>query len=397
MTAAIGSASSHASPRADTTDHVTIVAHDIGPVGGMEIQLSRLIEGLLSRGRHVTVIARSCEIPAHEHLERVLVPTPLRPFAAFYPWFGLAGGALLARHGRGIVHTAGAIVPNAVDVATCHFCHRAFEALGGPSRAGRSTPAHRAHAEVSAVMSKAGERMIYRPQRVRAMVAISDGVRRELERWFPRLKGSLRTIPHGVDLARFAPDPVRRGRVRDELGIADDELVAIFAGGDWVRKGLAHAIAAVAASSTWQLLVVGTGDEVAYSALARVAGIRDRVHFLGSRADMPCLFAASDAFLLPTSYETFSLVTYEAAASGLPLLVTRVSGPDQLIVDGANGTFLNGAPANTAAWLAKLRDTGLRARMGAAARRAAQPYTWDAAVDRHIALYDELAQSRQRR
>jgi UDP-glucose:(heptosyl)LPS alpha-1,3-glucosyltransferase len=362
----------------------------------MEIQLSRLIEGLLARDRHVTAIARSCELPAHARLERVLVPAPSGPFAAFYPWFAFAGGLLLARRGRGIVHAAGAIVPNAIDVATCHFCHHAFEALGGPSRAMRSTRGHRAHATLCAELSKSGERMIYRPQRIRATVAISEGVRRELERWFPRLRGTLRTIPHGVDLARFGPDPALRKRVRGELGIGDDELVAIFAGGDWARKGLRHAIAAVAASSRWRLLVVGAGDEAAYSGIARAAEVRDRVHFVGAQADMPAQFAASDAFLLPTSYETFSLVTYEAAAAGLPLLVTRVSGPDQLIADGVNGAFINESPKGTAGWLARLDDPELRARMGASARQAVAPYTWDAAVDRHIALYDELEQTRPR-
>jgi UDP-glucose:(heptosyl)LPS alpha-1,3-glucosyltransferase len=159
---------------------------------------------------------------------------------------------------------------------------------------------------------------------------------------------------------------------------------------------LRHAIAAVAASSRWRLLVVGAGDEAAYSGIARAAEVRDRVHFVGAQADMPAQFAASDAFLLPTSYETFSLVTYEAAAAGLPLLVTRVSGPDQLIADGVNGAFINESPKGTAGWLARLDDPELRARMGASARQAVAPYTWDAAVDRHIALYDELEQTRPR-
>jgi UDP-glucose:(heptosyl)LPS alpha-1,3-glucosyltransferase len=112
---------------------------------------------------------------------------------------------------------------------------------------------------------------------------------------------------------------------------------------------------------------------------------------------MPALFAAADTFVLPTSYETFSLVTYEAAAAGLPLLVTRVSGPDQLINEGVNGTFLGLSPQATAGWLMKLEDAGLRAKMGAAARGSAAPYTWNAAVDRHVALYDELARSRPMR
>jgi UDP-glucose:(heptosyl)LPS alpha-1,3-glucosyltransferase len=374
-----------------TADHVTIVAHDIGPIGGMEQQIARLVDGLLARGRHVTVIARTCDVAAHERLVTITVPVPVGPFAVAYPWFAMAAGPIVARRGRGIVHTAGAIVPNAVDVATIHFCHHAFAALGGPSRASRDTPAHRVNARLSAALSKAAERAIYRPRRVRATVAVSDGVRREVERWFPRLHAGLRTIPHGVDHLRFRPDPGRRARVREQLGIDRDALVAIFVGGDWARKGLGHAIAAVAAASRWRLLVVGSGDHGAYAAIARRAGAGDRVHFVGPTGDTPAHFAAADAFVLPTSYETFSLVTYEAAAAGLPLLVTAVSGPDQLIDDGVNGGFLDGSPAATATWLTRLHDADLRAAMGAAARRASAPFTWDAAVDRHVELYDELA------
>lgn len=377
-----------------SAEHVTIVAHDIGPVGGMEVQISRLIEGLLERGRRVTVIARSCELPDRDGLERLLVPSPPAPFAAFYPWFAIAGGALVSRRARGIVHTAGAIVPNAVDVVTCHFCHRAFAALKGPSRARRDTRAYRLHDRAASALSAAGESLVYRPRRVRATIAISDGVRRELEQWFPRLRATLRTIPHGVDLARFAPDPARRARTRRRLGIDEHALLAIFVGGDWPRKGLTHAIEAVATSRAWQLLVVGHGDETAYAGAAKATGAGDRIRFLGPSAAMPELFAAADVFVLPTSYETFSLVTYEAAASGLPLLVTRVSGPDQLIVEGVNGAYLDRSPESTARWLGRLEDGELRARMGAAARASALPYTWDAAVDRHVALYDELADAK---
>ena len=49
--------------RAAVSD-VTIVANDIGEVGGMERQLAELMLGLRARGHEVTVIARTCELPA---------------------------------------------------------------------------------------------------------------------------------------------------------------------------------------------------------------------------------------------------------------------------------------------------------------------------------------------
>ena len=52
------------------------------------------------------------------------------------------------------------------------------------------------------------------------------------------------------------------------------------------------------------------------------------------------MYELADAFVLPSSYETFSLVTFEAAASGLPILATPVNGVRELIEDGRNGFLI---------------------------------------------------------
>ena len=88
---------------------MTLVAHDIGPVGGMERQLTELIGGLLEDGFEVSVISRTCRVPAHPRLEWVRVRGPARPFPLAYPWFLLVGSALVRRRARGVVHSTGAI------------------------------------------------------------------------------------------------------------------------------------------------------------------------------------------------------------------------------------------------------------------------------------------------
>jgi hypothetical protein len=57
---------------------VTIVAHDVGSVGGMERQLAELAVGLRGLGHAVTVIARTCELPpdAGVDFHRVRGPAP---------------------------------------------------------------------------------------------------------------------------------------------------------------------------------------------------------------------------------------------------------------------------------------------------------------------------------
>src|SRR5579862_1361475 len=78
-------------PAGERAGEITIVAHDIGPVGGMERVLSELILGLRERGHEITVIARTCELPAQAGVRFRRVRGPARPFLLAYPWFLLAG------------------------------------------------------------------------------------------------------------------------------------------------------------------------------------------------------------------------------------------------------------------------------------------------------------------
>ncbi len=61
-------------------------------------------------------------------------------------------------------------------------------------------------------------------------------------------------------------------------------------------------------------------------------------------------------------------------------------------MDTQDGHFLDDDPDRTALLLRDLGDDkGRRSRMGIAAHQAALPYTCDAAVHGHLALYDRLA------
>ena len=88
-------------------------------------------------------------------------------------------------------------------------------------------------------------------------------------------------------------------------------------------------------------------------------------------------YACADAFLLPTEYEAFSLVTLEAAASGLPLLVPRVNGMDEILVEGRNGWFIDRDGDMIATRLEALRrDEELRVGMGQRAREDSAGFTF---------------------
>jgi glycosyltransferase involved in cell wall biosynthesis len=370
---------------------VVIVAHDVGGAGGMERQLAHMITGLLDAQWSVTVIARTCALERREGLRFVRVRAPRRPAALAFPMFFLAASVLAARRGPALLHTTGAIVANRADVSSVHYCHRAAVVAVEGSRASRATPLYRLNTAIQSRLSLAAEAWCYRPERTRRLCAVSEGVADELGRHFPRAAASVRTVANGVDSALFRPDRTARPEFRARLGIDDATPLALFAGGDWERKGLRHAVDALAHAPEWHLAVAGPGDPGELSARARRAGCAKRLTFLGRVTPMPPVFAAADAFVFPTAYEAFPLVALEAAASGLPLLATRVSGVEDLLEDGRNGWFVAPDGADIARRLNELaaaRD--VRQRMADEARRAAAGFSWEAMTASYLDVYSEL-------
>ena len=376
------------------THRVVFVAHEVGGSGGMERHTERLLSGLLEAGRPVTVISRSCSLPEAGGLRFVRVRTPRRPVSVGYPAFFIVASLLGAARRDGLLHTTGAIVANRADVSTVHYCHRAAATRVDGLRASRADPFHLTNAAVSRVASLAGEAWCYRPARTRMLCAVSRGVADELREQFPEMARTVRSVPNGVDSAVFRPDPDLRRVVRAELGVGDHAHLALFVGGDWERKGLAHAVDALGLSPGWHLAVAGNGDPAPHAARARASGTESRLHFLGPVRDMPRLYAAGDAFVLPTGYEAFPLVALEAAASRLPLLMTRVNGVEDLLEDGVNGWFIARDARDIARRLNDLRaDPEQASRLAAAARSAALRFSWEAMVEGYLSLYAELRAS----
>jgi glycosyltransferase involved in cell wall biosynthesis len=379
----------------DDARHVTLVAHDVGGTGGMESHLTQIIEGLIERGLTVSVVSRSLRLRKRPGLIWHRVRGPARPFVIAYPWFFVVGSWVAARRGRGLLHTTGALVLNSADASTVHLCHRGFEAATQLRRTSRRGFLYRLNAAAATVLSRCAESFCYRPARTRHLVAVSSGVADELRRFYPSMGDRLSVIPNGVDRERFRPDPGNRAGVRQELGLRPDDLLLLFVGSEWSGKGLAHALEALGGSPGWHLAVLGEGDTDRYASYAAAVSAADRVHFLGRRTDPERHYAAADAFTLPSAYEAFPLVALEALSAGLPILASRVNGVTDVLVDGANGWFVNPDRADIAARLRELAaDSQLRRRMGEESRRISERFEWRAAVDSHVELYASLNAAR---
>jgi glycosyltransferase involved in cell wall biosynthesis len=118
-------------------------------------------------------------------------------------------------------------------------------------------------------------------------------------------------------------------------------------------------------------LVVGDGALKPHlEGQAHALGIQDRVRFLGWRADLPRIYAASDVFLLTSANEGTPVALIEAMASGVAGVSTDVGGVGDVISNDDTGLL---APAGDVERLAQsvatlLDDPARCASVGAAGR-----------------------------
>jgi glycosyltransferase involved in cell wall biosynthesis len=206
--------------------------------------------------------------------------------------------------------------------------------------------------------------------------------------------------PYGVDTERFHPG--RESALRERLQIAPDERVMAFVSRlDPAHhfKGLPVLLNAIsrARARRWRLVVVGDGSlRGGFERLATSLGIANRVYFAGdvSDAELPRYYRGSDVHVCPSTEvaEAFSLVTLEAAASGVPTIASSLPGVRTVVVDGETGIHVppNDPERLRQALESLLGNASQLATLGRAARaRAEAMYGWETAICRLERTYQE--------
>lgn len=226
------------------------------------------------------------------------------------------------------------------------------------------------------------------------IVAVSDGVAAWLDEW-PEAEGRVHVITNGVDPQRFLA-PAREARPRRP----GEPFTVGFLGTLKPWHGLDTLVAAFVALRQRfpeaRLRIVGDGPqrEALRDALA-AAGALEAAELVGavSPAEVPGHLAAMDVSVAPypdlRPFYFSPLKVVESMAAGLPVVASRVGALDDLVAHGVTGLLCPpGDPTSLAEALGDLAaDPGRCARMGAAGRaRALAEHTWDAVVDRVLAL-----------
>jgi UDP-glucose:(heptosyl)LPS alpha-1,3-glucosyltransferase len=353
--------------------------------GGVEGAAWRVAHGLAAAGDDVHVFARRGTPSEPVHLHLLPVPSfwqPLRVLA----FSRLAAAS--TRDGFDVVHsfsrTRHQDVYRAGGGSHADFLERAYPA--GAARWRRLSPRHAVLLSMEAAIFADESQLVQ---------CNSEMVRDQLQQRYDVADSRLAVLANGVDLERFHPGlrGEHRSAVRAELGVPDETPAWLLAGSGFRRKGVDTALRALAhAPGAGELWIVGRDDPAPWRALAAELGVAERARFLGHRSDMPALYGAADALVLPTRYDAFANVCLEAAACGLPVVTTAADGAARWLC--AAGLVLENPEdwERLAELLVELCDPERRAVCGAATRARAEGQSWSHHV---TGLHDLYARVRR--
>jgi glycosyltransferase involved in cell wall biosynthesis len=214
----------------------------------------------------------------------------------------------------------------------------------------------------------------------------------------------VRIFANTVDVDAFAADAERlapsRPELRASLGAGLDDVIVLTVARLAPEKGLDVLVRAVAGAGDERLLLVLAGDGPEREALRRLAEeVGTRLVLLGDVEWQRIveLYVAADVFALLSQREPWAVVVNEAAACGLPLVLSdRVGAAHDLLRDGENGFLV---PAgDVAAAVAALRtlaaDPELRREQGARSRDLARDWGYGPSVDGFLETVREAVEDR---
>lgn len=378
---------------------IAIVVESFHAQSGVDRRTSELVKGLLSAGHEVHIYANRWDTNAAEGIifHRIPILKLGRALKSLsFAWFC---SALIPKSQHDLIHTQARIFR--YDVATLGVgCHWAYiDAMGINPKKTPDKWFHRAVLRIEHSMFA-----LKRFTEGARIIVNSNKCRYELISYYKVPAGSIDVVHNGVDQEAFSP-AMRTdlwADARRDLGISPKDIVVLFVGTGFHRKGLNTLIDAIGRvqlrsspmADRLKLLIVGKGSKDEYNRLAAGMGIGERLIWVGQSDpnDIARYYAASDIFVLPTRYDPFANSTMEALACGLPVITTTTNGVSEIIRDEISGLIVepNDAEGLSEKLQALAEDADFRQRIGSNGRKAVKPYTWQMATERTMTVYEDI-------
>jgi UDP-glucose:(heptosyl)LPS alpha-1,3-glucosyltransferase len=235
--------------------------------------------------------------------------------------------------------------------------------------------------------------------RKKLFVAVSENVKKDVQANYPLSDAYFHIAYPGAsrNMGSTVHDATDLRNARAKLGISKEDLVFLFVGTEFKRKGLdalLNGFALIPHSRAKLVVAGGGGGRIKrYMQLAKKLGLSEHVVFLGLVGNVEELYAISDAMILPTLSDPWAMAPVEAMLFGLPAAMSsseycgaaeHVRGGEALIIRNPRD------PREIAETLSKLMDQDLRAQLGRKGHALAEELTWDRTTASTLSAYREL-------
>ena len=208
----------------------------------------------------------------------------------------------------------------------------------------------------------------------------------------------IRVVAAGVDLDMFQPGD--RRRARDKLGL-NGESIVLYVGRMDAIKGLdvlIHSVAYMETPCNLKVLVIGGSKQDREfnkaQELVNALEVADKVDLLGTveHESLPLYYQAADVCVVPSYYESFSLVALESMACGTPVVASRVGGLQTVVKDNRSGYLVPWHCPDAFADRLEvlLSNDSLRRSLGRQAGEIAKRLSWKATAASIADVYAEL-------
>lgn len=295
------------------------------------------------------VFADQFENPYPEKITWIRVTAPQRPIFLRYMVFHYSTAKAYQKFLRDSGRTPDLLLGTEGEFLDCDICYVQYCNKAYMKRqTARWTSLRAVARSVTRRFNRYTEARVF--SKAKVIVTPSSGLSRELVDTYgsqiEHIERKIVKISNPVDVEKFIPPesldivPLRRN-----LGLTLDENVLVFAAlGDFERKGLRFILEALATlqdADTKLLVVGGTPSEIQeYEKISQQLKVSEHVKFIGFQSDIRPYLWLADLFVFPSEYETFSLVSFQAALAGLPVMATQLYGVEDFLKPGVNGWLI---------------------------------------------------------
>lgn len=238
----------------------------------------------------------------------------------------------------------------------------------------------------------------------RLLIAVSENVKKNVQANYSLPDECFRIAYPGVDIsmANKSNDDCYHKELRSKLGITVDDLVFLFVGTEFKRKGLDALLEGfkLVFRPNIKLLIAGGGGgkRKKYIELAAKMGLKDNVIFLGLVEQIESLYAIADVYILPTLSDPAPMAPIEAMFAGVPTIMScsQYCGAAEHIRNGEAFLLKDPTESNEIAnSLRKLMNEEYRNELRIRGQALSAELTWEKTTTNTLATYYEVLQRKE--